>query len=190
MREHSINNLNNFIGGWYLDDTSVCDKLIEYHKNSNHKYEGTVTDIVDKESKDSIDVFLEDELLATEYCLNNLQHVVDLYRKKYRYCDMSAKWNIVEGVNLQHYKPNGGFYSWHTERAAGVHPFSSRHLAYMTYLNDVTDDGETEWYYQDVKIKPEKGLTIIWGVDWTFTHRGIPSPTQEKYIATGWYSFI
>ena len=59
----------------------------------------------------------------------------------------------------------------------------------MTYLNDITDDGETEFFHQKIKIKPEKGLTVIWPADWTFTHRGIPSNTQVKYITTGWMSF-
>ena len=60
----------------------------------------------------------------------------------------------------------------------------------MTYLNDVTDDGETEFYYQKIKVKPQKGLTLIWPADWTHTHRGNTSKTQDKYIITGWYSFI
>jgi hypothetical protein len=59
----------------------------------------------------------------------------------------------------------------------------------MTYLNDVTDDGETEFYYQQVKFQPKKGLTVIWPADWTHTHRGIASMTQDKYIVTGWYNF-
>ena len=29
-------------------------------------------------------------------------------------------------------------------------------------------------------------MTLIWPADWTFTHRGVPSPTQEKIITTGW----
>ena len=59
----------------------------------------------------------------------------------------------------------------------------------MTYLNDIKKGGETEFYYQKLKIKPETGLTLLWGCDWTFTHRGITSPTETKYIATGWYSY-
>ena len=59
----------------------------------------------------------------------------------------------------------------------------------MTYLNDVTDGGETEFLHQKFKIKPEKGLSIIWPADWTFTHKGVVSPTQTKYIATGWYEY-
>ena len=60
----------------------------------------------------------------------------------------------------------------------------------MTYLNDVKDGGETEFHYQKIKTKAEKGLTIIFGSDWNFFHRGITSKTETKYIATGWYSYI
>ena len=60
----------------------------------------------------------------------------------------------------------------------------------MTYLNDIEDGGETEFLYQKIKVKPRKGLTLIWPVDWTHTHRGIVSPSQEKTIITGWYEFF
>ena len=59
----------------------------------------------------------------------------------------------------------------------------------MTYLNTVKDGGETEFIYQKLKVKPETGLTLIWGSDWPFTHRGITSKTKTKYITTGWYSY-
>ena len=59
----------------------------------------------------------------------------------------------------------------------------------MTYLNDVSDGGETAFLYQNVKVKPEKGLTLIWPAEWTHTHKGMVSMTQTKYIITGWYSF-
>ena len=67
---------------------------------------------------------------------------------------------------------------------------SSRHLVFMTYLNDVDDEGHTEFYHQKLKVKPRKNLTLIWPTDWTFTHRGIASPTQEKYITTGWLNYL
>ena len=59
----------------------------------------------------------------------------------------------------------------------------------MTFLNDINDGGETEWFYQKIKVKPEKGLTLIWPTDWTYTHRGLVSKTETKYIITGWYDF-
>ena len=59
----------------------------------------------------------------------------------------------------------------------------------MTYLNDINDGGETEFLYQNIKIKPRKGLTLIWPADWTFTHRGNFAPSEEKYIVTGWFNY-
>jgi hypothetical protein len=60
----------------------------------------------------------------------------------------------------------------------------------MTYLNDVESGGETEFLYQNLKIKPQKGLTLIWPTDWTHTHRGIPSMEEEKMIVTGWVHYL
>ena len=64
-----------------------------------------------------------------------------------------------------------------------------RVLVFMTYLNDVPDGG-TMFKYQDLIVPAKKGLTLIWPTDFTHTHRGIPSPTQEKWIATGWYIIL
>jgi hypothetical protein len=58
----------------------------------------------------------------------------------------------------------------------------------MTYLNDV-EDGGTEFKYQNIISPAKKGLTLLWPVDWTHTHKGQISKTKEKYIITGWLSF-
>ena len=60
----------------------------------------------------------------------------------------------------------------------------------MTYLNDVSDGGETEFFHQKLKVKPVKGKTVLWPTDFTHLHRGITSPTEDKYIATGWFNFL
>jgi len=190
MKEHKINKNNNFINGWYID-SSICDDLINYFEKSDIKEFGKCGGEVKKDKKNSIDLGLNTNL--TEPCvqkyLAQLKLVIDKYKSVYEYADKNQYfWNINDNFNIQKYEPNGGFYEWHTERN---HPRNSlRHLTFMTYLNDVNDGGETEWFYQKLKVKPQKGLTVIWGTDWTFTHRGIPSPTETKYILTGWYSYI
>ena len=60
----------------------------------------------------------------------------------------------------------------------------------MTYLNDVHDGGGTDFKYQGKRQHARKGKTLIWPSDFTHTHRGEPSPTEEKYVATGWFSHI
>jgi prolyl 4-hydroxylase len=189
--------IENFIYQSYLSDISICDKLIEFHKNSNDKKSGAVLNNLGKitqsneKIKKSTDVCIKpteiDELTKNYFDL--LKEVLNQYVDKFK---MSGKSNftITESFNIQHYLPNEGFYVWHCERGLAAYPICTRHLVFMTYLNDVNDGGETEFYYQKLKIKPRKGLTLIWPADWTYTHRGIPSLTEEKYIVTGWFSFL
>jgi hypothetical protein len=87
--------------------------------------------------------------------------------------------------NMQRYLPEEGFSSYHCERASLKH--SNRVLVWMVYLNDVTNRGETEFYYQHHFEPAEQGKLVIWPSDWMYLHRGIPSPTQTKYILTGWF---
>jgi hypothetical protein len=196
MREHVVNKLDNFIGGWYMDDTSLCDDLMIYHRMSPNKIEGVsgtsdskgqVT--INKAIKESTDVRLNlDDALYSRYT-KHLGQCLDKYIEKYPYCNGYYPFTDLEPINIQHYKPKQGFYAWHTERSGSTGLMGTRHLVFMTYLNDVTDAGETEFFHQKLKVTPEKGLTLIWGSDWTFTHRGITSPSQTKYIVTGWLNF-
>ena len=59
-----------------------------------------------------------------------------------------------------------------------------------TYLNDVSEGGETAWYFQNLKMKPEKGLTVFWPADWMYLHRGFPPIKGKKYIITGWFTKV
>ena len=180
---------NDFIRGWYLNNDQLCDDLIEHFNSSEDYRSGTVGDNeIVKELKDSTDVTLEDSQVAFDY-FSNLQKAVDEYIRIYPYANAWSPWRVLEGTNIQRYTPNQGYHAWHTERATDVEPNVSRHLVFMTYVNDVDVGGETEWFHQDLKVKPEKGLTIIWPSDWTFTHRGIPAPHETKYIITGWFSY-
>ena len=195
MREHTVNSMNNFLMGWYLEDTTICDRIIDFHKINPKKDMGTVYDkatrVVDHNRKLSIDSALNDNfILLKEYVDEVLKPSLSSYMQKYKFCQEYGKFLNKEITNVQHYPPNGGFFQWHCERGSADLPAVTRHLVYMTYLNDVHVNGETEFYYQQVKVKPEKGLTLIWPVDWTFTHRGVASKTQTKYITTGWFNFV
>ena len=59
----------------------------------------------------------------------------------------------------------------------------------MTYLNDIEQEGATEFLHYGVKINPREGRTLIWPSEWTHVHRGIPTSSKEKYIITGWIKF-
>jgi hypothetical protein len=193
VKEYKLNSNNNFIIGYYLSDLSICDDLIKLFDNSNNKVLGSLSNgKVDKKIKDSVDLqFLIHDIakhtILQKYFIQ-LNEIINLYKKKYKFCDETVgKWSITEDFNIQKYIPSQAYHSWHCEKSS--FNTSKRHLVFMTYLNDVKQGGETEFYYQKVKIKPEKGLTLIWSADWTFTHKGHTTINEDKYIITGWYDF-
>jgi prolyl 4-hydroxylase len=96
---------------------------------------------------------------------------------------------LVERFNIQLFEPpTGGFKAFHMERQSIV--TSRRLFVFMLYLNDVTDKGGTEFKYYNHTESAEEGKLLLWPPDFTHTHRGVVSPTQSKYIITGWYSLI
>jgi translation initiation factor 2 beta subunit (eIF-2beta)/eIF-5 len=179
-----------FIFTDYIEDLSLCDEIIEWFNSTDKKGSGFISNHTNDLAKISTDSDLRfNKDLSIRYC-DQIQNIIKKYIEKYKFCDFYSPWDIIDSINIQHYKPTEGFYKWHCERIGSQQPSASRHLVFMTYLNDVTEDGETEFYYQEVKFQPKKGLTAIWPADWTHTHRGIASMTQDKYIVTGWYNFI
>ena len=90
-------------------------------------------------------------------------------------------------VMIQRTEPKEGYHVFHCEQAGWR--AQQRALAWMVYLNDVEEGGETEFLYQQLKIKPSKGRVVIWPGQFTHLHRDNP-PISTKYIATGWFAFI
>lgn len=185
----------NFIGQYMIDDVSICDALIDVYFKSDIKHIGTVGDkelyVPEHKKSTEISLSLDTTLInsAEDLYLQELTKCCNKYKNEYTFSASMGNWKIIENYKIQHYRPGEGYYVWHAERGNASELFRDRHLVWMTYLNDVDDEGETEFYYQGIKVKPRKGLTLIWPADWTHTHHGITSPTQDKFIITGWYSY-
>jgi predicted 2-oxoglutarate/Fe(II)-dependent dioxygenase YbiX len=91
------------------------------------------------------------------------------------------------GYQVQRYR-EGEYYHWHID--GGSHQFSQRQLVALWYLNDVPGPGgETEFLYQDVRVRPEKGKLVLFPPFWTHEHRATPVRSGVKYIATTWVVF-
>lgn len=106
------------------------------------------------------------------------------FRQQYPFFNGSFK---DMGYGLQRTDP-GEFYHWHID--GGSHEFSQRQLVAIWYLNDVAGPGgETEFLFQDIKIKPEQGKLLLFPPFWTHEHRGVELQEGLKYIATTWVVF-
>lgn len=194
--EHSINKENNFIGGWYISP-DFCDAMLEKAKNKIAYFSYPYHDYYVSNYLDKLD-----NTLFEQY-LNELKNVTKLYVKKYNFAmkeltnfrisehyDTDPSTEKTPTIKFQKYYPKRSYHKWHCENDGSSRMvIKNRHLATMTYINDVNDGGGTEFLYQNLIVKPEKGLTLIWPAGWTHMHRGIPSDTEYKYILTGWINF-
>ncbi len=184
MRQHRINDAWNFIGGWYINP-DLCELMVQDFENrktvrKKGAPERGYTYISDSDCSPGLIGAYETQIHSVmwEYC--------NLYKFSK---ETMAPFQMEKPYNVQKYDQNMHYSVWHCENN-GNPPYNHRHLAFLTFLNDVTDAGETEFLYQTTKIRPEQGLTLMWPAGFTHIHRGCPSPTQEKYMVTGWFEFI
>ena len=188
--------METFINEYQLLNKNICDELINLYKNSDYKQAGriSVDNKIDIEKKQSTEIVfqafnLHEKNHCTRMYLDELQLILHKYIEKFPCCNLGCSFGITENIKIQHYKPNEGYHALHFERDSCKEPFASRHLVFMTYLNDVNNGGETEFPQQNLKVKAEKGKTLIWPADWTHAHKGIVAPTEDKYIITGWLNY-
>jgi prolyl 4-hydroxylase len=188
-----------FVGDFMIDH-AVCDRLVELHRACDRK--GLVKRgrmgkggnlVVDPEKKDSFDVSVDlvPQELLQQYGIDRyyaeLQRCLQQYVEQHPLLKQVGKFRVTESPAIQHYRPGGGFKMPHFERSG--YATTTRMLVWMTYLNDVTDGGGTQFVYQKHTFEAKKGRTLLWPSDFTHTHAGVVSPTQHKYIITGWMNF-
>ena len=110
------------------------------------------------------------------------------YAKKYAILEECGR-HVAFDMKVHKVLPSGGYHAWHAENM--TYETSKRVLVYTCYLNDIPEgEGETEFLYQGLRIQPKAGTIAMWPAYFTYTHRGNPVYTTEKYYITGWYVFI
>lgn len=189
--------MEDFIRRYYVSDPTLCKKVIEEFEASYEIHvPGCVSENgefgVDEKYKKSTEisfelkrVYMENKYKSLIAVLEEVWKSVCLYMEEFRIvagCEFECKW-----FNIQKFKPDEGFFLDHFE-AGSLHT-SDRLMVFMVYLNTVTDKGQTKFTYYDHLEEAVEGKILIWPTGYTHTHRSVPSPTQTKYIITGWYSF-
>ena len=166
-----------------------CKKIINFINSTELKpgvMSGGNVKKANPKIKDSLDTTLNfsDSSFPTKIIKNALHFCSQDYIKRNYELQKIQEFGLSDTYNLQKYNPGQGYYKWHFEDTV----VGKRYLVFMTYLNDV-EDGGTEFKYQNLTTPAKKGLTLIWPVYWTHTHRGQISNTKTKYITTGWFDF-
>jgi len=105
------------------------------------------------------------------------------YADEFHVIKESGAHNIYSN-KLQRTDVGQGYHVWHYE--SSIREVSNRLLAYIVYLNDVDEGGETEFLYYPRRVKPQAGRVLLFPASFTHSHRGNPPLSNTKYIMTGW----
>lgn len=181
----------------------LCDEIISKFEDEPKKYQGLTLGGVQIDVKDTIDFMIPtncEEWYKIHKCLlkvltQNIDEYLDNLSncENYKYNNQSTndylpinKKNVIfYNFMVQRYIKNEGRYVYHNDFNIHVEKNEYRIMTYLWYLNDVEEGGETV-FWNDYKIKPEKGKLILFPACWTFPHCGRMPISSNKYIITGW----
>ena len=195
MKRININtHQTHFIGCWNLENNKLCNDIIDFfNNNKNLQKQGVTASGKDLKKKSRIDITVNpNDLKKPKFEILN-QYINEMhkcfldYQNQWPFLKSMLKTVYVPSFNIQKYFPGDHFAALHTERSSL--PTLHRLFAWMTYLNDVDDGGQTNFGHYKIKIKPEIGKTLIWPAEWTHAHSGEILKSGKKYIVTGWMHF-
>ena len=155
----------------YSDGTGVIDTRLKSDWEVDDPYKTILT------NNTFLDIIIRDALIK----------YTSSYRESYPSVDIIDPWNVCDVYNIQKYDPGDGYHALHCEscNSATVH----RVMAWMIYLNTVTDGGGTYFSSYNKTLEAKEGRLVIWPAFFTHDHCGVVSKTQTKYIATGWFTY-
>jgi len=193
----------------------LCEHIIKKFEDCQDKGEGVSGGGLNHAVKKSTDLMIHCQLEDKEWSYiydflrEDLLHSLVEYLREYPWRTITGGYSgdlslvrTAQGrfgamrigkphMQMQRYVDEEGYYAWHYENYVGEPGMEPRQMAFMWYLNDVSNGGETEFKFQDRKITPKVGSAAIFPAFWTHVHRGNPpSKEQVKYIITGWLECI
>jgi hypothetical protein len=185
----------------------LCDTIINMFNYEDTKYEGLTLGGVQKDIKNTTDFCIPKQNEKWHKIENFLYK--ELYSKIKKYTNtINEKLNILSENNynmnfsiffdksiftdnfmIQKYEKNKGKYVYHNDFALhNCIDKSYRVITFLWYLNNVKEGGETI-FWDNYKIKPEKGKLLLFPASWTYPHTGKMPISSDKYIITGWLYF-
>ena len=184
--------MENFIGIYEnCISSNECSRIINWFEENTHRHkDGQSGGVVNKKDKDSTDISLDFKagIFVSDIIFPALDKCFMQYAEEFRIGELVSTCYNIERYNVQRYFPNQGFFGEHCESSA--RESMDRILAWTLYLNTVTDGGGTRYTLLNEDIDAVEGRMVIFPAYWTHAHHGIVSPTQTKYIATGWFGFL
>jgi len=170
--------------------TDICGEMIRrFEAHEAEQYPGRIGQSrdLDQSIKRSTDLVLSGKPHWQDLdreLFRSLNRALAEFKRTFTFFDGPFKDN---GYAIQR-TDAGEFYHWHID--GGSHEFAMRQLVAIWYLNEPDGDGgETEFKYQQIRVRPETGKLLLFPPFWTHLHRGKTLVGGNKYIATTWVVF-
>lgn len=124
---------------------------------------------------------LIDELLVIMQSLY-MQYVQDTQLEQYQI----PKKIGYEGLRIKKYYDAECEFKPHVDVVD--YDSSKRFMSFLFYLNS-TEDGDTIFFDQNLKVKPVLGRVVMFPPLWCYPHQGSKS-SQDKYILSTYLNFV
>lgn len=93
-----------------------------------------------------------------------------------------------EQFRIKRYKDKNDQFKEHVDIGDSVS--AKRYLAFLMYLNDGFDGGETEFTTCGLTVVPKAGRVVVFPPTWNFPHQGNKLKNGKKYILSTYLNYI
>ena len=174
-------------------DAKFCKKLIKKFNKSSKIVEGVV-------STEEVESYRADEFLVSKDVhmgehkewekLNRAYHdqiskVVLQYLEDYKHIIYDRCILHLDNAIMSRYEKHSGKFNIHQDAVGNSY---LRSLTIITYLNHVSEGGETRFHNFDLDIKPELGSVLIFPSDFIHVHEGRVPVSNDKYLVVSFAS--
>ena len=143
------------------------------------RHDISLMDVVDTENKKLIEINIDKYgdfwKEPREKFMGMMEEYVDRFKQNLNI--ETSDFPLVidrENIKIKKYLPNDkDRFDPHVDK---------RFVAFILYLNDVEEGGETHLPKQEIKIKPEAGKLILFPPFWTHPHAELKPVKEPKYI--------
>lgn len=127
--------------------------------------------------------------------IHSMQKLVPIYRETFSIADQM--WPVSHGYEqfrMKRYLPNDhDEFGFHSD--VGSYDSARRFLAFLWYLNDVKNGGETRFqmtadHDQAIRIAPRAGTVLMFPSLWTYPHLGQKPVSGPKWVVSGYLHYL
>ena len=153
------------------------EEVIDMAENSPNWRQGTAGQATDPKVRitDMHDLDPETELHGEilQVFLDGIRE----YVTKYTHCKVQGG----EHLRIGRYGV-GGHYSPHADAGA-----SERTLSGLLYLNSDFEGGDLNFPHQELTLKPEEGMLVLFPSNYIYVHQSLPLKEGKKYVVVSWF---